>query len=129
MFVFRPPTEPPIGHLRQAASIGKRLMESETADVVSLEQFTKYFQELYWLQGERLDQHGILDYLKDGELRFSYRTAAKKFKMIDDTKQMSVVVAYTEGAALIDELAKKAARQESNEKTSAFYREFAALSP
>lgn len=107
VFVFRPPTEPPIGHLRQAASLGKRLMESETADVVSLEQFTKYFQELYWLQGERLDQHGILDYLKDGELRFSYRTVARKFKMIDDTKQMPVVVAYGDGAQLIDELSKR----------------------
>lgn len=107
VLVYRPPTEPPIGHLRQAAGIGKRLLENCAADVVAPEQFTKYFQELYWLQGERLDQHGILDYLKDGELRFSYRTAARKFKIIDDTKQLPVVVAYGEGAALIEELTKR----------------------
>ena len=107
VFVFRPPTEAPIGHLRQAAGIGKRLLESDASDLIAPEQFTKYFQELYWLQGERLDQHGILDDLKDGELRFSYRTAARKFKMIDDTKQMPVFVAYGDGAQLIEELSKR----------------------
>ncbi len=29
VFVFRPPSDPPIGHLRQAAGIGKRLLESD----------------------------------------------------------------------------------------------------
>ena len=107
VFVFRPPTEPPIGHLRQAAGIGKRLLEKECPDLIAPEQFMKFFQELYWLQGERLDHHGILKDLTDGELRFSYRTAARKFKIIDDTKQASVVVAYHNGGALITELEKR----------------------
>lgn len=107
VFIFRPSSDPPIGHLRQAAGIGKRLLESDKADLIALEQFTKYFQELYWLQGEGLDRHRILDYLKDGELRFSYRTAARNFKMIDDSKQMPVVVGYGDGAQLIDELSKR----------------------
>ncbi|HNS55904.1 MAG TPA: CRISPR-associated helicase Cas3' [Smithellaceae bacterium] len=107
VFVFRPPTEPPIGHLRQAAGIGKRLLERECCDLIAPDQFTKFFQELYWLQGERLDHYGILKDLTDGELRFSFRTAARKFKIIDDTKQSSVVVAYRDGQYLIDELEKR----------------------
>ena len=75
--MFRPPTEPPIGHLRQAARSAKDF--GKRVDVATPEQFTKYFQELYWLQGE--DSINIdSDYLKDGELLFSYRTAAKKFE-------------------------------------------------
>ena len=107
VYVFKPPTEPPVGHLRHAACLGKRLLEKESVDLIAPEQFSKYFQELYWLQGERLDQHGILADLKDGELRFSYRTAAWKFKMIDDRKQAPVIVAYGEGATLMEELSRR----------------------
>ncbi|MBN1546945.1 MAG: CRISPR-associated helicase Cas3' [Syntrophaceae bacterium] len=105
VFVFRPPTEPPVGHLLQAAGIGKRLLEKESEDPISPERFTRFFEELYWLQGERLDQNGILEDLKaDGAFRFSFRTAARNFKMIDETLQESVIVAYGEGAVLIQEL-------------------------
>ncbi len=108
VFVFRPPTEPPVGHLRQAAGIGKRLLESETDDPISPERFTRFFEELYWLQGERLDKDGILEELKaDREFRFSFRTAARKFKMIDEARQENVIVAYGEGAELIRELERR----------------------
>jgi CRISPR-associated endonuclease/helicase Cas3 len=108
VFVFRPPTEPPIGHLRQAAGIGKRLLETKCDDQISPERFNQFFQELYWLQGERLDKEDILkDLTGDREFRFSFRTAARKFKMIDDTRQESLVVAYHEGANLIAELEKR----------------------
>ena len=59
------------------------------------------------MQGDRLDHYGILHDLSDGELRFSYRTAARKFKMIDDTKQASIIVAYRYGSDLITELEKR----------------------
>lgn len=105
VFVFRPPTEPPVGHLRQAAGIGKRLLQTKGEDPVSPERFTRFFEELYWLQGENLDKNHILEELKaDREFRFSFRTAAQNFKMIDETRQESVIVAYGEGAALIREL-------------------------
>ena len=108
VFVFKPPTEPPIGHLRQAAGIGKRLLETNCDDQIAPERFNQFFQELYWLQGERLDKEDILkDLMGDREFRFSFHTAARKFKMIDDTRQESLVVAYHEGANLIAALEKR----------------------
>ncbi|MBN1662498.1 MAG: CRISPR-associated helicase Cas3' [Deltaproteobacteria bacterium] len=106
--IFRPPTDPPIGHLRQAAGIGKRLLEQECDDPITPERFTMFFQELYWLQGERLDKEGILrDLNPDREFRFSFRTAAQKFKMIDETQQKSLIVSYRDEANLIEELERR----------------------
>jgi len=108
VFVFRPPTEPPVGHLRQAAGIGKRLLQKECDDLIAPQSFTEFFQELYWLQGENLDKHGILkDLAPDSEFRFSFRTAARKFKIIDDSRQATVIVAYGRGAELIEELERR----------------------
>ncbi len=108
VFVFRPPTEPPVGHLRQAAGIGKRLLQKDRDDLIAPQSFMDFFQELYWLQGGNLDKHGILkDLAPDGEFRFSFRTAARKFKIIDDSRQASVIVAYGVGADLISELEKR----------------------
>lgn len=108
VFVFRPPTEPPVGHLRQAAGIGKRLLQKERDDLIAPQSFTEFFQELYWLQGENLDRYGILkDLAPDGEFRFSFRTAASKFKIIDDSRQAAVIVAYGAGTDLISELERR----------------------
>lgn len=106
--VFCPPSEPPVGHLRQAAQIGRRLLETASADPLAPERFTQFFEELYWLQGERLDAKDILtDLAPDSEFRFSFRAAAQKFKLIDDTLQAPIIVAYEEGATLIGLLEEK----------------------
>lgn len=108
VFVFRPPTEPPVGHLRQAAGIGKRLLQKERDDLIAPQSFTEFFQELYWLQGENLDRYGILKDLEpDSEFRFSFRTAARKFKIIDDSRQAAVIVVYGAGTDLISELERR----------------------
>lgn len=94
--------------MRQAAGIGKRLLQKEREDLITPQSFTEFFQELYWLQGENLDKHGILkDLAPDSEFRFSFRTAARKFKIIDDSRQATVIVAYGKGAELIDELERR----------------------
>jgi len=106
--VFRPPTEPPVGHLRQAANIGKKLIEAECDDPISPERFKHFFEELYWLQGERLDAKDILkDLAANSTFRFSFRTAARKFKIIDETLHESVIVAYGEGADIVHQLERR----------------------
>lgn len=106
--VFVPPSEPPPGHLRQAAEIGRRLLNGETTDPLLPEKFTEFFKEFYWLRGERLDTHGILkDLGRDSELRFSFRTAAGKFRIIDESQYTTVIVRYGEGAELINTLIKR----------------------
>lgn len=105
--VFIPPSRPPVGVLRQAAGIGTRLLGENVTDPLAPHRFTAFFRELYWLQGEeRLDAQNILKELKpDSELRFSFRSAAEKFKLIDDTAQAPVIVTYgEEGAKLVGQL-------------------------
>jgi len=50
--VFTPPTQPPVGVLRQAAELGARLLTQDVPDPLAPERFTAFFRELYWLQGE-----------------------------------------------------------------------------
>ncbi len=105
--VFTPPSRPPAGVLRQAAEIGARLINEAGTDPLAPHRFTEFFRELYWLQGEdRLDACNILRDLKpDNEFRFSFRTAAAKFKLIDDTRQAPIIVTYgEEGPKLIEQL-------------------------
>jgi CRISPR-associated endonuclease/helicase Cas3 len=107
--VFVPPTQPPVGVLRQAAGIGGRLLSQNGDDPLALDRFSAFFKELYWLQGNRLDGKGILpDLAPDGDLRFSFRSAASKFKLIDESQQAPVIVSYSEeGAKFIEQLVRR----------------------
>jgi CRISPR-associated endonuclease/helicase Cas3 len=74
-------------------------------DILAPDRFDEFFKEFYWLQGPRLDQHGILiDLRMSNDFRCSFRTAAQNFRLIDETQQAPVIVAYREGAALIEML-------------------------
>ena len=103
--VFIPPSKIPVGYLQKAAEIGRRLISDKTNDLLAPEIFEQFFKDLYWLQGDNLDKHGILKALAtDGELRFSFYTAAQKFKLIDDKQYAPVIVCYEEGERLIEQL-------------------------
>jgi len=102
VFVFIPPSKIPVGYLRQTAEIGRRILFHRYDDPLAPELFESFFKELYWLQGDNLDKNGILrDLGKDAELRFSFRTAANKFHLIDESAQGSLIVRYGEGEKLI----------------------------
>ncbi len=108
--VFTPPSSIPAGHLRQAAQIGRQLMAQDCEDILAPDQFEKFFREFYWLQGERLDKYQVLLDLQNNQytkLRYSFRTAANKFHLIDEAGQAPVVVMYEEGADLIRTLEKE----------------------
>ncbi len=105
--VFVPPSNIPSGYLRQAAEIGRRLIADEKNDPLSPWIFERFFRELYWLQGNNLDKYGILkDLATDSELRFGFYSAARKFKLIDDSRYKPVIVRYDEGDNLIAQLKK-----------------------
>ncbi|MBI4825783.1 MAG: CRISPR-associated helicase Cas3' [Nitrospirae bacterium] len=105
--VFVPPSKIPIGYLRQAANTSMMMLSDKTNDLLLPAMFEKFFKSLYWLQGENLDKYGILkDLAPDGELRFSFYTAAQKFKLIDDSQYAPVIVRYEEGERLIGMLKK-----------------------
>lgn len=95
VFVFTPPSRIPPGHLRQAADIGMRLLKEAEGDPLTADRFKVFFQEFFWIRGERLDREGIIDLLRnDSELRFSFRTAARKFRLIDESAQAPVIVRF-----------------------------------
>lgn len=107
LFVFMPPSKIPPGHLRQAAEIAKGLLSNGCDDPFSQELFERFFKELFWLKGDSLDKHGIMkDLAVDSQLRFSFRTAASKFKIIDESGQAPVLVRYGKGTELIEQLIK-----------------------
>lgn len=95
VFVFTPSSKIPAGHLRQAAGIGMRLLASAEGDPLTAERFEAFFREFFWMRGSRLDDKKIIYLLRnDSELRFSFRTAARKFQLIDESAQAPVIVNF-----------------------------------
>lgn len=104
--VFVPLKQAPVGHLRQAQDCGRQILQQRMADLLAPEHFATYFQQLYWKKGtEGLDRQGILKDLKpDGKLRFLFRSAADKFRLIDEAQQAPVIVRFGGSADLIEQL-------------------------
>lgn len=101
--VFLPESKIPAGHLRQAAEIGRQLLVDQGTEPLAPERFERFFQMFYWMRGDRLDKEGIMGLLKnDPELRISFRTAAEKFRLIDESTYAPVLVHYGEGSKLIE---------------------------
>ncbi len=106
VFVFVPPTAPPLGHLRRAAETTVSLLFESHKNPLRRELFRKYFEQLYW-KAPSLDRHGIMDLLKaTGECEVQFRTAAQRFQLIDESGYCSVIVLYGESASLIGLLKK-----------------------
>lgn len=104
VYIFQPESKIPAGYLRQAAEIGRQLLMEQKVDPLAPERFEQYFRMFYWLRGSLLDKENILELLgNDPELRISFRTAAEKFKLIDEGVYVPVLVQYGEkGCQLID---------------------------
>lgn len=100
--VFVPPSKFPLDYLKQAGEIGRQLLAERRDDYLSPERFEQFFKQLYWLQGNNLDRYGILaDLAPNMELKFSFFTAARNFKLIDDKQYAPVIVRYENGQDLI----------------------------
>jgi CRISPR-associated endonuclease/helicase Cas3 len=99
--VFVPPQPAPPGHLRRAESVTLSLLDPDDDKPLSPERFTPYFQHLYG-RAPSLDQHGISELLRpDNNGGVQLRTAAIKFKLIDDSRQQTVLVKYDDHAELL----------------------------
>lgn len=105
VIVFNPPREAPIGILRKAVETTKSIvMENATAGSDHT-MFERFFETLYW-KAKSLDGQGIVALLDPqhndlSECSIFFRTAASKFKIIDD-EQKVVLVRYKEGDNLIN---------------------------
>lgn len=103
--VFVPPRPAPIGALRMAEDGGRQALMHAGDDPLAPERFAEYFRELYWKYGDRLDAKRILDHLEpDAQLGIRFRTAAREFRLIEDTYQ-PVVVRYVPSDGARDSVA------------------------
>jgi CRISPR-associated endonuclease/helicase Cas3 len=92
--VFVPPQASPRGLLRKGEDACRSLLHGYAGDPLDRALFSKYFQHLYYSCD--LDKQRICDLLKvDGTtLAVSFRSAADKYRLIQDEDRVSVVVLY-----------------------------------
>jgi CRISPR-associated endonuclease/helicase Cas3 len=91
----------------QGAAVSTSILRQFSTDPISIEAIDAYFKLLYGLQGEgAFDAKAILPCFEKGlaEVNFDFKTAAERFKLIDNDT-VSVIVPYNEEARqLIEEL-------------------------
>lgn len=97
----------PLHSVRAGVQATRSTLGEERPDVLRPALFERYFP-LYYAGYSSRDQHGIGDHLRNNaEFSFDFRTAARKFRLVDDEDQASVIVPYrssTPGAVEIDKL-------------------------
>ena len=106
--VFVPPTKAPAGPLRQATETTISLLSEASDHTLTRNLFSRYFEHFY-MKAQSLDKHGIIGLLKpdgsgDDQLKVQFRTAAQRFRLIDESGYRSILVRYGESPALIDRL-------------------------
>ncbi|MFY9421665.1 MAG: CRISPR-associated helicase Cas3' [Bacilli bacterium] len=77
-------------HLNQGVALGGMLI-NEHDDVLDLDVIDEYFNQVFTRQ--ELDYHKILNYFttENGKANFNFKTAADKFRLIDDEKYPVVI--------------------------------------
>ncbi|MCP4406127.1 MAG: CRISPR-associated helicase Cas3' [bacterium] len=110
VFVFEPPKNSIKGLLLKAETAGRDTLSAMPDECATLHPsaFEKYFNLFY--SKVSLDKHKIQSLLVDGtrQFAFQFRTAASKFNLIDDQRQVAVIVRYkgkkVNSARLIEQL-------------------------
>ncbi|QDR82299.1 CRISPR-associated helicase Cas3' [Sporomusa termitida] len=103
VIVFNAPKKPPLGILRKAADTTRSILATTCQDPLHHSLFEQYFSELYW-KANSLDVKEIVKLLTPSpqDCGVYFRTAAERFKLIDDSRQKTILVRYDEGNTWID---------------------------
>jgi len=105
VYVFIPPTRSPIGFLRKAEDAGKAVLRNYKGSEFTPSLYTEYFKYLYSnlnsFDKAEFQSHLVKDAIN---FEFQFREFAEKFNIIDDQKQMSIIVKYRKSPALIEQL-------------------------
>ncbi|NLM46105.1 MAG: CRISPR-associated helicase Cas3' [Firmicutes bacterium] len=107
VIVFIPQKKPPQGILRKAAETTKNILLTRPQEPLAYDLFTQYFSELYW-KANSLDAKDIIRLLEPDpyDLGISFRTAAERFHLIDDSLQKTIIVRYGNSEKLIETIKK-----------------------
>ena len=111
VIVFVPPKPAPPGALRRAADTTVSLLQGTSEHPMKRELFYRYFEHFY-MRAPSLDKHDITELLhpqggNDDPLKVQFRTAAERFRLIDESGYRSILVRYGESPALLDRLRKE----------------------
>jgi len=109
--VFNPPEQSPAGRLLKAENAAQAMFRTapELASSLMPEAFRSYFIR-YFSGLNGFDTKQIMDLLAGSDARqckIQFRTAAKRFKLIDDAMQHGIIVKYRKGKADIEALIKQ----------------------
>jgi len=105
--VFVPPKGAPPGQLRRAEQTTIGLMAGTSLDPLAPATFERYFRHFYLSEAnwDKHDMHGLL--VQDaGHMEIQFRTAAEKFRYVDDADSQPVLVWWGDSESLIGKLAK-----------------------
>jgi CRISPR-associated endonuclease/helicase Cas3 len=93
VIVFLPPADPPPGQLRKAADAARSVLHDRPLDPLTPDLFRRYFRHFY--ADCDPDAGGIVELLRASsrDLAVSFRTAAQRFRFIDEDT-VAVLVRY-----------------------------------
>ena len=93
--VFVRPIPKLLAQLRSAAETTRSLHDQGLTDALAPDAFDRYFK-LFYSRQPSFDTRDVQTDLddRDGRLQFNFRTAAQKFRLIDDADQVSLLVPY-----------------------------------
>lgn len=103
--VFVPPLNTKLlGHLGRSVAVCRSLLPTFTQAPLHHSHFQTYFEHFY-ARAESRDKHGIVELLTQNarELKIQFRTAAQRFRLIED-EGFPLLVTYGKGAELIQRL-------------------------
>lgn len=105
VFIFRPESGLPPGYFRQTAETAEAVLRHH-GDPLSLHAVHAYFEQLYWLKGEALDQYQILADLAAGAKTgdFPFRDIADKFKIIEEGMMPIIIPWNGEAEKIVEDL-------------------------
>ncbi len=106
--VFVPPKPAPPGHLRRAEQTTVSLFAGERpGNPLGRDCFRRYFEHFY-VKAPSLDKEGIEELLKpDDNLGVQFRTAANRFRLIEESGYRPVLVRYGNNDVLLGKLKKE----------------------
>jgi CRISPR-associated endonuclease/helicase Cas3 len=98
VFVFEPPKPAPVGTLRKGESAGRSILTTDPEGCKNLlpETFRRYFESYFadLNSFDKQDMESLLVTNANPDLNFQFRSAARRFNMIENKRQLSVVVLY-----------------------------------
>ena len=95
VIIFIPPRKAPPGILRKATETTELMFKNGLKNPLAHSNFNTFFSNLYD-KVNSLDKFKIIDKLTPdpNDLAMQFRTAGMNFRIIDDTKQRSILVPY-----------------------------------